>query len=113
MGPVDNVELSCFRGRGAGGLPPRNSDVGGRHLALHVEDVDAAATYLGALPGFTVLGAPETITDGPIAGDRWVYVRSPLGLHIELVNMPDGSLPYERETTARRRAAGELRWSDQ
>jgi 2-epi-5-epi-valiolone epimerase len=112
MGPVDNVELSCFRGSAAGGRPPRNSDVGGRHLALHVDDVDTAAAYLGAQPGCTVLGAPETITEGPIAGDRWVYVRTRVGLHIELVNMPDGSLPYERETTARRRPAGSLRWSD-
>lgn len=112
MGPTDNVELSCFRTTGARTRPPRNSDVGGRHIAIHVDDVDAAAAYLGSQPGCTVLGAPETITDGPIAGDRWVYVRTPLGLHVELVNMPDGSLPYELQTTARRRAAGDQRWSD-
>jgi catechol 2,3-dioxygenase-like lactoylglutathione lyase family enzyme len=110
MGPTDNIELYAYDGRT--GEPPRNSDVGGRHLALHVRDVDAAAAYLAGHPGFVVLGAPETIEDGPIAGDRWVYVRSPLGLHIEVVRMPDGFLPYERDTTARRCPAGDLDWTD-
>src|SRR5882757_7751529 len=112
MGPTDTIELTRYRIPGAGRVPPRNSDIGGRHLALHVDDVDAAAAYLAAQPGCTVLGFPETIPEGPIAGDRWVYVRTPLGLHIGLVRMPDGALPYERDTTARRRAAGPRLWSD-
>jgi catechol 2,3-dioxygenase-like lactoylglutathione lyase family enzyme len=113
LGPLDTLELSCLHGPTHPATDaPRNDDVGGRHLALHVTDVDAAAAALGAVPGCTVLGEPETIPDGPIAGDRWVYVRTYLGLHIEVVRMPDGELPYERETTARRRAAGSLRWTD-
>ena len=113
LGPLDTLELCRFSGPGqAVTSPPRNDDVGGRHLALHVTDVDAAAAYLASVAGCTVLGEPETIPDGPIAGDRWVYVRTPLGLHVELVRMPDGELPYERETTARRRPAGSLRWND-
>jgi catechol 2,3-dioxygenase-like lactoylglutathione lyase family enzyme len=113
LGPLDTLELSCLRGPTHPATDsPRNDDVGGRHLALHVTDVDAAAAALGAEPGCTVLGEPETIPDGPIAGDRWVYVRTYLGLHIEVVRMPDGELPYERETTARRRPAGSLRWAD-
>lgn len=112
LGPTDTIELTRYRVPGAGRVPPRNSDVGGRHLALHVDDVDVAAAYLAAQPGCTVLGSPETITQGPIAGDRWVYVRTPLGLHIELVHMPDGALPYERDTTARRKAAGPQLWPD-
>ena len=110
MGPTDNIELN--RASGGRREPPRNSDVGGRHLALHVDDVDAAAAYLAAVPGCVVLGEPETIAHGPIAGDRWVYVRTRIGLHIELVHMPDGALPYERHTTARRRATGDLAWTD-
>ena len=113
LGPLDTLELSCLRGpTHPVADPPRNDDVGGRHLALHVTDVDAAAAALGAVAGCTVLGEPETIEDGPIAGDRWVYVRTPLGLHIELIKMPDGELPYERGTAARRRPAGSLRWAD-
>ncbi|MFI6162811.1 VOC family protein [Micromonospora haikouensis] len=112
MGPTDNVELRTFAHTDRAAPPPRNCDVGGRHLAIHVRDVDAAARHLAARPGFTVLGAPETIDDGPIAGDRWVYVRSPIGLHVEVVRMPDGALPYERTTAARRAPAGALSWTD-
>jgi len=112
LGPTENVELSAYAQPGLVAAPPRNCDIGGRHLALHVRDVDAAAADLAVRPGFTQLGQPETIADGPIAGDRWVYVRSPIGLHLELVRMPDGDLPYEASTSARRRAAGTARWSD-
>jgi len=111
LGPTDNLELWSFEVPGALERPPRNSDVGGRHLALYVDDVDEAARYLLAVPGVAMLGTPESITEGPIAGDRWVYLRTPIGLHLELVNMPDGSLPYERTTTARRRAVRDDQWS--
>lgn len=113
MGPTDNVELNSYQHvPGAVGRWPRNSDIGGNHLALYVDDVDAAAAYLAAQPGCTMLGAPETITRGPLAGDRWVYVRTRIGLYLEVVRMPDGSLPYERGTAARRRAAYGERWWD-
>jgi catechol 2,3-dioxygenase-like lactoylglutathione lyase family enzyme len=113
MGPTDTIELNCYRGiPGARGERPRNSDVGGHHLALYVDDVDAAAAYLAAQPGCTLLGAPETIPEGPLTGDRWVYVRTGIGLYVEVVRMPDGALPYERGTAARRRGVGDLRWRD-
>lgn len=112
MGPTDTIELVCYEGISAGNpRPPRNSDVGGSHLALHVRDVDVAAAYL-AEHGCTMLGRPETIDKGPLTGDRWVYTRAPFGLYVEVVRMPDGALPYERTTAARRRAAHELSWTD-
>ncbi|GAA3370045.1 hypothetical protein GCM10017744_092230 [Streptomyces antimycoticus] len=112
MGPTDTIELACYEGMSAGNPhPPRNSDIGGNHLALHVRDVDVAAAYL-AEHGCIVLGQPETIDEGPLTGDRWVYTRTPFGLYVEVVRMPDGTLPYERTTTARRRAAHELSWTD-
>jgi len=112
LGPAGNIEFYRYRVAGAAGHPPRNSDVGGGHLAVHVLDVDAAADHLAAQPGFVVLGAPETIDEGPIAGNRWVYVRSPIGLHIELVRRPDSALCHEGGTSTRRRAAGDLHWRD-
>jgi catechol 2,3-dioxygenase-like lactoylglutathione lyase family enzyme len=112
LGPTDNIELYRYQIPGAAQRPPRNSDVGGRHLALYVDDVDAAAEYLAGHPGVQVLGGPETIEDGPIAGDRWVYVRTPIGLYLEVVHMPDGALPYETGTSARRRPAAGLAWAD-
>lgn len=78
---------------------PRNSDVGGHHLAFYVDDIDAAVAYLKAR-GVRVLGAPTVRTSGPNAGQTWVYFLSPWGMQLELVSFPDGK-GYERETDAR------------
>jgi|GEM_PF-6451699 len=71
-----------------------NNTPGAYHVAFHADDVDAAAGWF-AKAGYRPFGTPETITKGPIAGDRWVYLGSPSGLQFELINMPDGALPYE------------------
>jgi catechol 2,3-dioxygenase-like lactoylglutathione lyase family enzyme len=74
----------------AGGLthPPRNSDVGGHHIALYVEDLDDAVAFLRRR-GITVLGEP-TASTGPSEGQRWVYFLSPWGMQFELVSYPSG-----------------------
>ena len=69
-------------------LPPRNSDIGGHHVALYVEDLDVAVAYLRAR-GVTVLGEP-TASKGPNLGQRWVYFLSPWGMQFELVSYPEG-----------------------
>lgn len=69
-------------------IVPRNSDVGGHHVALYVEDLDAAVSYLRAR-NVPVLGDPTT-SAGPSEGQRWVYFLSPWGMHFELVSYPDG-----------------------
>jgi catechol 2,3-dioxygenase-like lactoylglutathione lyase family enzyme len=68
--------------------PPRNSDVGGHHVALYVDDLDAAVAHLHAL-GLTVLGEP-TASSGPSEGQRWVYFLAPWGMQFELVSYPRG-----------------------
>ncbi len=68
---------------------PRNSDVGGHHVALYVDDLDAAVTYLRAQPDVTVLGEP-TASRGPSSGQRWIYFLSPWGMQFELVSYPHG-----------------------
>lgn len=68
--------------------PPRNSDVGGHHIALYVEDLDAAVADLHRR-GLRVLGEP-TVSKGPSEGQRWVYFLSPWGLQCELVSYPNG-----------------------
>lgn len=67
---------------------PRNSDIGGHHLALYVEDLDAAVTHLRAI-GVEVMGSPTTSSGGHL-GQRWVYFRAPWGLQCELVSYPQG-----------------------
>ncbi|MFC4585329.1 VOC family protein [Sphaerisporangium corydalis] len=68
--------------------PPRNSDVGGHHVALYVDDLDVAVAYLRER-GVTVLGEP-TASSGPSEGQRWVYFLSPWGMQFELVSYPAG-----------------------
>lgn len=69
-------------------LPPRNSDVGGHHVALYVDDLDAAVAHL-LDHGVEVLGEPTT-SRGPSEGQRWVYFLAPWGMQFELVSYPGG-----------------------
>lgn len=68
--------------------PPRNSDVGGHHVALYVSDLDAAVEMLHR-HGLRVLGEPTT-SRGASEGQRWVYFLSPWGMQFELVSYPSG-----------------------
>ena len=80
--------LRLRRPRPASTSPPRNSDVGGHHVALYVDDLDAAVAYLRD-QGVEVLGEP-TASKGPAEGNRWVYFLSPWGMQFELVSYPGG-----------------------
>ena len=67
---------------------PRNSDLGGHHLAFYVEDLDVAVAYLRSC-SVRVLGEPVASTNAS-AGQRWVYFLSPWGMQFELVSFPGG-----------------------
>ncbi|MFE7558784.1 VOC family protein [Kitasatospora sp. NPDC057500] len=67
---------------------PRNSDIGGHHLAFYVTDLDAAVAHLRR-HGVRVLGEP-TASSGPSEGQRWVYFLTPWGMQLELVSYPHG-----------------------
>ncbi|MQA61556.1 MAG: VOC family protein [Actinophytocola sp.] len=67
---------------------PKNSDHGGHHLALYVDDLDSAVDYLKS-KGVTVLGEP-TASKGPGEGNRWIYFLAPWGMQFELVSYPHG-----------------------
>jgi catechol 2,3-dioxygenase-like lactoylglutathione lyase family enzyme len=74
-------------------VQPRNSDIGGHHVALYVTDLDAAVAYLHS-HGLTVLGEP-TASRGPSEGQRWIYFLTPWGMQWELVSYPQGKA-YDR-----------------
>lgn len=76
-------------------IVPRNSDIGGHHVALYVEDLDAALDSLHR-HGLKVLGEPTT-SKGPSEGQRWVYFLSPWGMQFELVSYPNGKA-FDRQT---------------
>ena len=67
---------------------PANT-LGAMHLAFHVDDIYAKAAELQA-HGVEFLTAPNVITEGPLAGWKWVYFRDPDGITLELIeyNVP-------------------------
>jgi catechol 2,3-dioxygenase-like lactoylglutathione lyase family enzyme len=67
---------------------PQNSDIGGHHVALYVDDIEAAVAYLRAHE-VHVLGEPTTSGNASL-GQRWVYFLSPWGMQFELVSYPNG-----------------------
>jgi len=72
-----------------GQLPqPRNSDIGGHHIAFYVDDFDAALDYLRE-QGVEIMGEP-TLSSSHSLGQTWVYFRAPWGMQFELVSFPAG-----------------------
>jgi glyoxylase I family protein len=80
---------------------PRNSDIGGHHVALYVDDLDTAVEHLRE-QGVRVLGEP-TVSKGAHEGQRWVYFLAPWGMQFELVSYPGGKA-FDRESRGRRTA---------
>lgn len=89
-----NFEIFEYEAPERSTTPPRNSDIGGHHLAFYVDDMDAAVAYLKAR-GLTVLGEPTRST-GASKGQTWVYFLAPWGMQLELVSFPSGKA-YEQD----------------
>lgn len=94
-----NLEIFQYTAPEQNMTPPRNSDIGGHHVAFYVDDMAAAVGYLRD-QGVTVLGDPTTMTEGPSAGETWVYFLSPWGMQLELVSYPNGKA-YEADFQGR------------
>lgn len=77
---------------------PRNSDLGGHHLAFYVDDFETALAYLRE-KGIRILGEP-TNSKNASEGQCWVYFLSPWGMQLELVSFPNGKA-YERDSDVR------------
>lgn len=89
-----NVEIFEYAAPAQATALPRNSDIGGHHLAFYVEDMDKAVAYLRA-QGVRTLGRPRTFREGPAAGLTWMYFLAPWGLQLEIVSLP-GGMAYEK-----------------
>jgi catechol 2,3-dioxygenase-like lactoylglutathione lyase family enzyme len=94
-----NLEIFQYTAPDQNLTPPRNSDIGGHHVAFYVDDMSAAVAYL-LDNGVRVLGEPTTMTEGPSKGETWVYFMAPWGMQLELVSYPDGKA-YEAEYEGR------------
>lgn len=84
-----NIELFQYEAPDQKTEVPRNSDVGGHHLAFYVDDIHAAIKHLKE-NGVRVLGEPTVVTSGPTAGLTWIYFLAPWGLNLEIVSCENG-----------------------
>ena len=94
LGHGTNFEVFLYE-PADGQLPePRNSDIGGHHLAFYVDDLNTAVAYLRE-QGVEVMGDP-TASKQSAEGQHWIYFRSPWGMQFELVSFPEGKA-YESD----------------
>lgn len=98
LGHGANFEIFHYETPEGQGVMPKNSDIGGHHLAFYVEDLDAAIAYLIS-KGIKVLGKPVS-SKGPASGQRWIYFLSPWGMQLELLTHPHGK-KYETQPGTR------------
>lgn len=84
-----NLELIEYVPADVQAGPSRNSDIGAVHLALYVDNLDAAAAQLRHR-GVNVMGDSAVRSRGAAEGQRWLYFLSPWGLQFELVSFPEG-----------------------
>ena len=76
----------------------RPCDVGSVHVAFTVDNLDAVLERIAA-SGWKAAGSPQTLTSGPNAGKRVVYVRDPDGTTIEFVQPPPVATPERSGAT--------------
>ena len=121
-----NIELFKYTAPDQKDLTPKNSDIGGFHIAFYVDDVAAAKAYLDGKGVATRMG-PLPVKEGPAAGQTILYFQAPWGLQLEAISYPerhglregrrDGAVepegPGEVVRQARRWHAGRAAaWSD-
>jgi catechol 2,3-dioxygenase-like lactoylglutathione lyase family enzyme len=89
-GPGHTVELIEYKApAGRGRVEARPCDAGFAHLALNVDNVDAAVEAVAGL-GVKAVSPPVTIDQGPNRGRKVVYVRDSDGVTIEFIEAPVG-----------------------
>jgi catechol 2,3-dioxygenase-like lactoylglutathione lyase family enzyme len=90
-----NIELFQYTSPDQKDATPKNSDIGGYHIAFYVDDINAATEYLKSKNIKTLLG-PLPVDQGPAAGQSIIYVIAPWGLQLELISYPKG-MAYEKD----------------
>jgi catechol 2,3-dioxygenase-like lactoylglutathione lyase family enzyme len=94
-GVGSNIELFKYTAPDQKDATPKNSDIGGYHIAFYVDDVAAAKAYLESKGVATKMG-PIPVDQGPAAGQTILYFNAPWGLQLEAISYPDG-MAYEKD----------------
>jgi catechol 2,3-dioxygenase-like lactoylglutathione lyase family enzyme len=90
-----NIELFQYKSPDQAKTEPKNSDYGGHHIALYVDDIAKAADYLKS-KGVKTMQGPIPVNEGPAAGQSILYFLTPWGLQMELISYPKG-MAYEKD----------------
>jgi catechol 2,3-dioxygenase-like lactoylglutathione lyase family enzyme len=98
-GNNSNYEVFEYEAPDQASAVPRNSDIGGHHIAFYVENMTKAIEHLED-HNVRILGKPVVEEEGVDLGVTWLYFLSPWGLQMELMHYPEGK-GYETATTAR------------
>lgn len=93
-GHGSNIELFSYTAPDQQVVQPKNSDIGGYHIAFYVDDIKAADQYLRS-KGVNTLFGPIPVDQGPAAGQAIVYFKAPWGLQMEAISYPYG-MAYEK-----------------
>jgi catechol 2,3-dioxygenase-like lactoylglutathione lyase family enzyme len=94
-GVGSNIELFKYTAPDQKDATPKNSDIGGYHIAFYVDDVAAAKAYLDGKGVATKMG-PIPVDQGPAAGQTILYFNAPWGLQLEAISYPNG-MAYEKD----------------
>jgi catechol 2,3-dioxygenase-like lactoylglutathione lyase family enzyme len=93
-GAGSNIELFKYTSPDQQVITPKNSDIGGYHIAFYVDDVQAVKDFLDK-KGIRTLKGPIPVTQGPAGGETILYFLSPWGLQLEAISYPKG-MGYEK-----------------
>jgi catechol 2,3-dioxygenase-like lactoylglutathione lyase family enzyme len=94
-----NIELFHYESPDQQVVQPKNSDIGGYHIAIYVDDIKSADAYLKSKGVHTLFG-PIPVSEGPAAGQTILYFLTPWGLQMEAISYPQG-MAYEKDTDKR------------
>src|SRR5580658_6245844 len=88
-----DIELFQYSSPDQKNMTPKNSDIGGYHIAFYVDDIKAAKDYLDSKGVKTFFNLP--VDQGPAAGQSIFYFLTPWGLQMEAISYPNG-MAYEK-----------------
>jgi catechol 2,3-dioxygenase-like lactoylglutathione lyase family enzyme len=88
-----DIELFQYSSPDQKNMTPKNSDIGGYHIAFYVDDIKAAKAYLDGKGVKTFFNLP--VDQGPAAGQSIFYFLAPWGLQLEAISYPNG-MAYEK-----------------
>ena len=92
-----NFEIFQYEAADGAAPQPKNSDIGGHHLAFYVDDFEVALTYLKS-KNVAIMGQP-TLSKSHSEGQKWIYFTSSWGMQFELISFPNGKAYEETATT--------------